>query len=65
MPEHVTFNKNTVQTRLGAAITEPGELVVDPAAGSFVVVDAAHPTLPEFIGRNIAFPPRDGNHASL
>src|SRR5262245_13905330 len=29
-------------TRLIAAVTEPGDLIVDPAAGSFVVMRAAH-----------------------
>jgi site-specific DNA-methyltransferase (adenine-specific) len=37
-------------TRLIAATTEPGDLVVDPAAGSFVVMKAAHQLGREFIG---------------
>ena len=36
--------------RLIVATTEPGELVVDPAAGSFVVMHAAHQLGREFIG---------------
>jgi len=36
-------------TRLIAAVTEPGELIVDPAAGSFVVMRAAHR-----LGRNFS-----------
>ncbi len=37
------------------AITEPGELVVDPAAGSFIVMHAAHQLGREFIGCDIAY----------
>ena len=37
-------------TRLIAATTAPGELVVDPAAGSFVVMHAAHQLGRDFIG---------------
>jgi site-specific DNA-methyltransferase (adenine-specific) len=37
-------------TRLIGAVTSPGELVVDPAAGSFVVMHAAHQLSREFIG---------------
>jgi site-specific DNA-methyltransferase (adenine-specific) len=37
------------------AITIPGELVVDPAAGSFVVLRAAHQLGREFIGCDIAY----------
>jgi site-specific DNA-methyltransferase (adenine-specific) len=36
--------------RLIAATTAPGDLVVDPAAGSFVVMHAAHRLKREFIG---------------
>src|SRR5262249_49060910 len=36
-------------TRLIAAVTEPGDLIVDPAAGSFVVMRAAHR-----LGRNFS-----------
>lgn len=34
----------------------PGDLVVDPAAGSFVVMHAAHALGREFIGCDLAFP---------
>jgi site-specific DNA-methyltransferase (adenine-specific) len=37
-------------TRLIGAITQPGDLVVDPAAGSFVVMRAAHQLGRNFIG---------------
>ena len=41
--------------RLINAITSPRELVVDPAAGSFVVMHAAHRFSREFIGCDIAY----------
>jgi hypothetical protein len=41
-------------TRLIGATTEPGDLVVDPAAGSFVVMHAAHRLGRNFIGCDIA-----------
>ena len=37
-------------TRLIAATTQPGDLIVDPAAGSFVVMRAAHQLGRNFIG---------------
>jgi site-specific DNA-methyltransferase (adenine-specific) len=37
-------------TRLIAAVTKPGDLVVDPAAGSFVVMQAALEVGRDFIG---------------
>jgi site-specific DNA-methyltransferase (adenine-specific) len=37
-------------SRLIAAVTEPGDLVVDPAAGSFVVMKAAHQLGRNFVG---------------
>jgi site-specific DNA-methyltransferase (adenine-specific) len=42
-------------SRLIGAITEPGELVVDPAAGSFVVMHAATKLGRDFIGCDIAY----------
>jgi site-specific DNA-methyltransferase (adenine-specific) len=45
--------------RLIGAVTEPGELVVDPAAGSFVVMHAAHQLKREFIGCDIAYAGND------
>jgi site-specific DNA-methyltransferase (adenine-specific) len=42
-------------TRLIAAVTLPGDLVVDPAAGSFVVMHAAHQLGREFIGCDLAY----------
>jgi DNA modification methylase len=37
------------------AITMPGELVVDPAAGSFVAMRASHQLGREFIGCDLAY----------
>jgi hypothetical protein len=39
------------------AVTLPGDLVVDPAAGSFTVMHAAHALGREFIGCDIAYEP--------
>jgi site-specific DNA-methyltransferase (adenine-specific) len=41
--------------RLIGAVTEPGDLVVDPAAGSFMVMHAAHQLGREFVGCDLAF----------
>src|SRR5262249_57085492 len=41
--------------RLIAATTQPGDLVVDPAAGSFVVMHASLSLGREFIGCDLAF----------
>jgi site-specific DNA-methyltransferase (adenine-specific) len=41
--------------RLIGAVTKPGELVVDPAAGSFVVMRAAKQLGREFVGCDIAY----------
>jgi len=40
------------------AITYPGDLVVDPAAGSFVVMHAAHQLGRDFIGCDLAYDSR-------
>jgi hypothetical protein len=42
-------------TRLIAATTEPGDLVVDPAAGSFVVMRGARQLGRDFIGCDLAY----------
>jgi site-specific DNA-methyltransferase (adenine-specific) len=44
-------------SRLIAAITQPGDLIVDPAAGSFSVMHAAHQLGREFVGCDIACEP--------
>jgi DNA modification methylase len=36
-------------------VTKPGGLVVDPAAGSFVVMQAAHSLGRDFVGCDLAF----------
>jgi site-specific DNA-methyltransferase (adenine-specific) len=41
--------------RLIGAVTEPRDLVVDPAAGSFVVMHAAHRLGRDFVGCDIAY----------
>jgi site-specific DNA-methyltransferase (adenine-specific) len=43
-------------SRLIGAVTEPGDLVVDPAAGSFVVMRAAHQLGRNFIGCDLRLP---------
>ena len=45
--------------RLIAAVTQPGDLVADPAAGSFVVMTAAHKIGRNFIGCDIDFSEED------
>jgi site-specific DNA-methyltransferase (adenine-specific) len=45
-------------TRLIGAIAKPGDLVVDPAAGSFVVMHAAKGLSREFVGCDIAYRPQ-------
>jgi site-specific DNA-methyltransferase (adenine-specific) len=42
-------------SRLIGAVTVPGDLVIDPAAGSFVVLHAAHELGRDFIGCDIAY----------
>ena len=41
--------------RLIAAVTQPGDLVVDPAAGGFTVMHAAHELGRRFVGCDIAY----------
>jgi len=43
-------------TRLIGAVTQPGDLAVDPAAGSFVVMRAAHQLGRNFIGCDLKLP---------
>jgi site-specific DNA-methyltransferase (adenine-specific) len=43
--------------RLIAAVTLPNDLVVDPAAGSFVVMHAAHELKRNFLGCDLIVPP--------
>jgi len=42
-------------TRLIGAVTQPGDLVIDPAAGSFVVMHAAHRLGRNFSGVDLAY----------
>jgi site-specific DNA-methyltransferase (adenine-specific) len=41
--------------RLIEALTKPGDLIVDPAAGSFVVMRLAHELGRKFVGCDIAY----------
>lgn len=41
--------------KLIGAVTRPGDLVVDPAAGSFVVMHAAHKLGRDFVGCDLAY----------
>ena len=43
--------------KLIGAVTRPGDLVVDPAAGSFVVMHAAHQLGRDFVGCDLAYYP--------
>jgi site-specific DNA-methyltransferase (adenine-specific) len=45
--------------RLIAATTAPGDLIVDPCAGSFVVMHAARVLGREFVGCDVAYVPAD------
>jgi site-specific DNA-methyltransferase (adenine-specific) len=45
--------------RLIGAVTQLGDLVVDPAAGSFVVMTAAHELEREFVGCDLVMEERD------
>jgi site-specific DNA-methyltransferase (adenine-specific) len=49
--------------RLIAATTQSGELVVDPAAGSFVVMHAAHQLGRDFVGCDLAYRDKFGGRA--
>jgi site-specific DNA-methyltransferase (adenine-specific) len=42
-------------SRLIGAVTKPGDLVVDPCAGSFIVMHAAHQLGRDFIGVDLAY----------
>jgi site-specific DNA-methyltransferase (adenine-specific) len=48
--------------KLIGAVTQPGDLVVDPAAGSFVVIYAAHQLGRHFVGCDLAY---DTNQSHL
>ncbi len=46
-----------LQARLIEAVTDPGDVVLDPAAGSYSVMDAAHRVGRQFLGCDIARTP--------
>jgi site-specific DNA-methyltransferase (adenine-specific) len=52
---HVHVKPRELLTRLIAAVTKPGDLVVDPAAGSFLVLEIAQQLGRRFIGVDIAW----------
>jgi site-specific DNA-methyltransferase (adenine-specific) len=52
--QHPHINPIGLISALIAAITSPGDLVVDPAAGSFVVIHAAQQLGRDFIGCDMA-----------
>jgi site-specific DNA-methyltransferase (adenine-specific) len=52
---HPHIKPNDLIKRLIGAVTKPGDLVVDPAAGSFVVMHAAHQLGRNFIGCDLTF----------
>jgi len=41
--------------RLIGATTQPGDMIIDPAAGSFIVMKAAHQLGRQFIGCDLAY----------
>jgi site-specific DNA-methyltransferase (adenine-specific) len=51
---HPHMKPSGLISRLIGAVTRPGELVVDPAAGSFVVMRAARELARDFIGCDLA-----------
>jgi site-specific DNA-methyltransferase (adenine-specific) len=53
--EHPHVKPFELTKRLIAAVTERGDLVVDPAAGSFVVLHAAHQLGRDFVGCDLAY----------
>ena len=48
-----------------AAITEPSDLVVDPAAGSFAVMHAARRLVRDFVGCDLAFSSQPHLHGEM
>jgi site-specific DNA-methyltransferase (adenine-specific) len=55
---HPHIKPFNLTTRLIGAVTKPGDLVLDPAAGSFTVMRAAHRLGREFIGCDLIVPER-------
>jgi site-specific DNA-methyltransferase (adenine-specific) len=56
---HPHIKPANLTTRLIAATTAPGDLVIDPAAGSFTAMHAALALGREFIGCDLAYAPAD------
>jgi site-specific DNA-methyltransferase (adenine-specific) len=57
--QHPHIKPSGLITRLIAATTAPGDLVVDPAAGSFVVMRAAHALGRNFCGCDLVLPTKE------
>ena len=53
--EHPHVKPFELTKRLIAAVTERGDLIVDPAAGSFVVLHAAHQLGRDFVGCDLVY----------
>jgi len=53
-----------LQARLIEALTNPGDIVLDPAAGSYSVLDACRRTNREFLGCDVEEPLRAGTNGS-
>jgi site-specific DNA-methyltransferase (adenine-specific) len=54
---HPHIKPSDLIARLIGAVTKPGDLVVDPAAGSLVVADVAEQLGRNFLGCDIAYNP--------
>jgi hypothetical protein len=53
-------NQNALSMSVIGAVTQPGDLVVDPAAGSFVVMQAALELGRNFVGGDLIVPESAG-----
>lgn len=51
--DHPHRKPSALQARLLEAVTEPGDWVLDPAAGSYSVLEACHATNRHFIGADL------------
>ena len=60
---HPHIKPRGLLSRLIAATTKPGGLVVDPAAGSFIILDICQELGRQFIGCDIAWRAPDGESA--
>ncbi len=56
-PRHPHYKPVTLQARLIEAVTNPGDVVVDPAAGGYSVLEACRLTGRRFLGCDLLPPP--------